>query len=41
MGAYYMIIRFTGDYSLQFLDYVTKIIGKSCKAVSSKINNFT
>jgi len=36
LGSYYMLIRLAGDYSLQYLDYITKIIGKSCKSVSSK-----
>jgi len=38
-----MLSRIFGDFSLRFLDYVTKMIGKSCKAVSSKtklINNY-
>lgn len=37
LGTYYMISRATSENSLNFLDFISKIIGKSCKSVSSKI----
>lgn len=36
LGAYYMGSRFSSEYSLNYLDFISKIIGKSCKSVSSK-----
>lgn len=36
LGTYYMISRTTAENSLNYLDFISKIIGKSCKSVSSK-----
>lgn len=37
LGTYYMISRGTSENSLNYLDFISKIIGKSCKSVSSKL----
>ncbi len=36
LGAYYIASRSSSENSLHFLDFISKIIGKSCKSVSSK-----
>jgi hypothetical protein len=36
LGTYYMLSRVTAENSLNYLDFISKIIGKSCKSVSSK-----
>lgn len=39
LGTYYMISRASSENSLNYLDFISKIIGKSCKSVSSKSFN--
>jgi hypothetical protein len=34
LGTYYMLSRTTAENSLNYLDFISKIIGKSCKSVS-------
>jgi hypothetical protein len=34
LGTYYMLSRTTSENSLNYLDFISKIIGKSCKSVS-------
>jgi hypothetical protein len=36
LGSYYMFSRLSSENSLNYLDFISKIIGKSCKSVSSK-----
>ena len=36
LGTYYMMSRTSAESSLNYLDFISKIIGKSCKSVSSK-----
>lgn len=36
LGTYFILCRFSSEHSLNYLDFVSKIIGKSCKSVSSK-----
>jgi hypothetical protein len=36
LGSYYMFSRISSENSLNYLDFISKIIGKSCKSVSSK-----
>lgn len=38
LGSYYMGSRFSAECSLRYLDFISKIIGKSCKSASSIIN---
>jgi hypothetical protein len=35
LGSYYMFSRLSAENSLNYLDFISKIIGKSCKSVSS------
>jgi hypothetical protein len=38
LGTYYVGSRFFSTNALQYLDYISQIIGKSCKSISSKKN---
>ena len=35
LGGYSLVCRLSNDMSLRYLDYITRIIGKSCKSASS------
>lgn len=41
LGLYYILSKYSSEYSIQYVDYIIKVIGKSCKSASSKyhINN--
>jgi hypothetical protein len=36
LGTYSLICKLTNESSLRYLDFITRIIGKSCKSMSSK-----
>ena len=35
LGTYSLVCKFTNETSLRYLDFITRIIGKSCKSASS------
>ena len=39
LGSYSLICKLTNETSLRYLDFITRIIGKSCKSASSKLKN--
>lgn len=36
LGIYYIFSKYSSEYSIQYVDYIIKVIGKSCKSASSK-----
>lgn len=36
LGIYYIIAKYSAESSIQYVDFIIKVIGKSCKSASSK-----
>lgn len=39
LGIYYIVAKYSAESSIQYVDFIIKVIGKSCKSASSKIYN--
>ena len=39
LGSLYILSQYTSQWSLQFLDFIIKVVGKSCKSASMMIVN--
>jgi hypothetical protein len=37
IGMYSILSKYSAEYSIQYVDYIIKVIGKSCKSASSKL----
>ena len=35
LGLYYILSKYSSEYSIQYVDYIIKVIGTSCKSASS------